>query len=375
MSIFKKTSAALLALTMSFSLASCGKNSTWAARINDFEVRAGIFISYQMSAYYEAQEFMTEEDTDVLKITIEDKPAEEWINDKATSDMQKFVAIEQKFDELGLSFKDNEDKKASNYVDQIWSYYADTYENLGIGQQSELDMFINSYKKAYIFDHYYAVGGEKEVTEKEVKDYIYDNYALINYIEMPLKDGEENLLKSDGKAKMMDMANEYIVRAKAGEDFNALAAEFNKYYEDMVAAANPVEEETATDSNEIVIDASEFLDDTDATAEVTEIVDNSVVIEKSGSTPNQAVVDKIFSGDLKIGDYTVVELDEVYYVVSFMDVLSQENYYEDNESSIRHAIKDDEFDETVDTWVQEQTVVKNDAAYKKYKAKKFAEEE
>lgn len=57
---------------------------------------------------------------------------------------------------------------------------------------------------------------------------------------MELKDGEGNLLKSDGKAERMAMAQEYVERYKNGEDFDSLNAEYVTYYQRLQedAAAN-----------------------------------------------------------------------------------------------------------------------------------------
>ena len=73
----------------------------------------------------------------------------------------------------------------------------------------------------------------------------------------------------------------------------------------------------------------------------------------------------------KVGDVFLVEEDEVYYVVTVLDLYADENYYSDNESTVRHQLKDDEFDQTVDSWTETQNVEINEAAYKRYKIEKF----
>ncbi|MBP5580824.1 MAG: hypothetical protein J6X85_03375 [Ruminococcus sp.] len=57
-----------------------------------------------------------------------------------------------------------------------------------------------------------------------------ENYVLVNFIDMELKDGEGNLLKSDGKAERMAMAEDYVTRFKNGEDFDALNNEYRTFY-------------------------------------------------------------------------------------------------------------------------------------------------
>ncbi len=321
MSDFKRIPAVLLSAVMIISLSSCGKNALWAARIDDYEVRSGIFISSQLTSYYDAAEKVSEamaetetetdpaaapaaaDPTDILNETIDGKPARDWINDEATAKMQEFVAIEKKFGELGLSFENNEVQAAENYITNIWDLYGEAYEEIGISKQSELDITVNNSKKSAIFDYYYGREGEKAISDDEIKQYLYDNFAMIKYIEMPLRDGEENLLKAEGKAEMMVKAEDYLERAENGESFDELIKEFNAFYEEFTAPEEPAAEIGGTaDVNEAEtggtadMNQDDTVTDEEGASETTEEqeVDNSVVISKDAALPNQAVVDKIF---------------------------------------------------------------------------------
>lgn len=388
---FKKISIAALCSAAAFSLTACGNNlagadTTYGAVIDDYKVPAGVFISMQMDAYYEAANYVeptddetadtsvaeSAEETDSSEETaeteettttpftdkvIEDKPVREWINDEATKKMQEFVAIENKFDEYGLAFEDNEKEKNSIYLDSLWEYYGEYYEKLGISESSQLLVMLNSTKRDMVFDYIYGNGGEKEISEADIKSYLEENNKRINFIEMELKDGEGNLLKSDGKAEIKEMAEGYIERLKNGEAFADVSKEYSDYYDKLVADAAE-----STDGDE-----TEASDDTIEAA--SSYVDNETVISKDGSTPSAAVVEKAFEANT--GDIFLVEEDEVYYVVAVLDLYADENYYTENEKTARHALKDDEFDETVTSWTLSQNVENNDAAYKRYKIEKF----
>ena len=241
MANFKKISAVALCSAMALSLGACGNNiagpdTTYAAVIDGYKVPAGVFIAMQMSSYYDAAYYTepadesegttasaetaetTASETEATTTTaftdkvIEDKPVREWINDEATKSMQEFVAVENKFDELGLSFEDNEKEKTKIYLDSIWEYYGENYENAGISEDSQLLIMLNSTKKNMIFDHYYAQGGQDEISEADIRAYLDENNKRINYIKMELKDGEGNLLKSEGKDEIKAMAEDYIER-------------------------------------------------------------------------------------------------------------------------------------------------------------------
>lgn len=388
---FKKISIAALCSAAAFSFTACGNNlagadTTYGAVIDDYKVPAGVFIAMQMDAYYDAayytepiddestdtsseeettdsafsEEASETEETTTTPFTdkvIEDKPVREWINDETTKKMQEFVAIENKFDEYGLAFEDNEKEKNSIYLDSLWEYYGEYYEELGISENSQLLIMLNSTKRDMVFDYIYGNGGEKEVSEAEIRNYLEENNKRINYIEMELKDGEGNLLKSEGKAEIKEMAEGYIERIQNGENFADVSKEYSDYYDKLIADATTNADGDGTESSDDTIEVA------------SSYIDNETVISKDSNSPSATVVEKSFSSD--IGDVFLVEEDEVYYVVAVLDLYADENYYAENENTARHSLKDDEFDETVTSWTLSQNVEKNDAAYKRYKIEKF----
>lgn len=411
MSLFKKVTAILISMVMLTALSACGESTRWGAKINGNELKAGIYIYFSMNAYGEAQGYLEEGQTDVLAINIEDKPAVQWIQDKATKSMQEYVAVEEKFDELGLTLSEEELKYAENsyeYMKAMYSQYGMDYEkqfvDVGVSKQTVIDIDTNAIKREAIFNYYYDEGGTEEVSKDVITQYMKDNYAYVNYIAMSLKDGAGNLLKSDEKAKIKKMAEDYITRAKSGEDFNVIAAEYSEYYANLQAEAqaaaqiqaaetsvsdsitaetSPAKDEPLQDeSNETSVTSESASAET--TAAVTEspaveeenpVQDTSQVIKKDDATPSKTVNEKIFSGTLKDGDIILIEEDEVYYVLKYMELFSKENYYDDNKASVLHEIKDEEFDALVSSWTENQTVEINQKAYDRYDVKKFAETE
>lgn len=357
MSLLKKFAAASAALAMSLSLVSCGKDTSWGAEIDGTRLRAGILIYFQSSALSDAYGYMGENDEDVLAINIEDTPAREWINEKAIESMRKYAAIENKFGELGLSFKNHEDERVKITAEQWWEYLGEYYEELGVSEQSYLDIGINSAKEDAIFDYYYGEGGEKEISKDEITSYLKDTYARIKYIEMPLKDGEENILKSDEKADIKTMAEEYIERAKNGESFEAIAKEYDAYYTSLSAS----EDEEANDEE------YSFTEDEDPGDDEP---DYGTVVTKESTLPSASVIEKVF-GDMAENSYAYVEEYEVAYIVYKMDLFADEDFYENYQSSVRHELKDEEFDTIVDGWIAEQNVVINNDSIDRYKLDKL----
>lgn len=451
----KKITAVAAAAAVMSSMTACGENTTWGATIDGSDIPAGIFIYYLQSAYYSAQSKLNEENSAssdaiasadgttttaaVFSSQIDGKDAKTWIYDEATKSMQEYAAIEAKFTELGLTITADEKDAAKVYCDQIWDYAGEYYTKMGISEKSYTSLYLNSQKRDKVFKTIYSEGGEYAVSDDEIKTYLDENYAMINYIAMELKDGSGNLLKSDGKAEMMSMAESYVERYKNGEDFDALNAEYTAYYDNLKAtaaeeaanaAADEAETETSTaevtpsdaeaaledkadeitDSAETAEDATEVsTEDTaeaeetadtaeetaeadsttteeaaettetsaDASAEETsdsgeQISSNKTVIEKSGTTPDSAVVSKVFD-EMQKGDIRIIESSdsETYYIVLKMDVLETDEYFLSAKDSLLYEMKSEDFDALITQWTEAQNVVKNQDAYKRYDPKKL----
>lgn len=451
----KKITAVAAAAAVMSSMTACGENTTWGATIDGSDIPAGIFIYYLQSAYYSAQSKLNEENSAssdaiasadgttttaaVFSSQIDGKDAKTWIYDEATKSMQEYAAIEAKFTELGLTITADEKDAAKVYCDQIWDYAGEYYTKMGISEKSYTSLYLNSQKRDKVFKTIYSEGGEYAVSDDEIKAYLDENYAMINYIAMELKDGSGNLLKSDGKAEMMSMAESYVERYKNGEDFDALNAEYTAYYDNLKAAAaeeaanaaaDEAETETSTaevtpsdaeaaleDNADEITDSAETAEDateapaedtaeaeetadtaeetaeadsttTEEAAETTEtsadasaeetsdsgeqISSNKTVIEKSGTTPDSAVVSKVFD-EMQKGDIQIIESSdsETYYIVLKMDVLETDEYFLSAKDSLLYEMKSEDFDALITQWTEAQNVVKNQDAYKRYDPKKL----
>ena len=375
----KKAAALTSAAAIALSMTACGKDTTWGAKIDGLTLRAGLMIYFQSSAVSDAYSYVTDSQAKLLDTTIEDMPARDWINAKVEDEMREFAAVENKFDELGIVFQDSEDEKATLMADQWWEYLGAYYENLGIGKQSYLDAVLNSTKRSAIFNYYYGENGEKAVSDDEIKDYLKENYVRLKYIQMDLKDGEGNILKSDGKAEIKAMAEGYIERAKAGESFEAISKEYDDYYAALVAAAEEANKEEGSDTEGGSTEDGNITDltiggtdtNTDTGSEEEDAPDYGTIYSKDGTSPAASVMEK--AAEMADGEYAIVEEYEVYYIVYKMDLFADPDYFENNRSSVLHTLKDEEFGEMLAGWISAQNVVINTDAVNRYKLEKHIE--
>ncbi len=265
MNLLKRAGAVLLAACTAVSLASCGENTANAMTVGDYDVRAGIYLYYATSAYGEAVETLrkggetfegAETSQDYKKIldkaNIDNITAEEWIQNKAEKDCKAFVDIEKEFDALGLKLSGEELAAADANTASSMNYYGEYFKGAGIGEETVKAIVLNSYKQDAVWNSYYGEGGSKGIEETSLYDFYVANNLRTKYIEMPLKDGEGNLLKADGKKKIEEMANDYLKRldkkkgdeAELMKEFDFLIEEHNNYVTSLSEAAV-----TTTDEN------------------------------------------------------------------------------------------------------------------------------
>jgi hypothetical protein len=387
-----KIIAALTSAVLALSMSACGADTTTFGTINGVTIPVGVYINYQYMAYSQAKGMITDEEaaaaetsaapavpelsaevTSVtlpfIQKTLEGKNVRDWITDTAIEDVQEFAAIDQKFAELGLSYGDGERESVLNYIDQNWEYFSAELTDLGISRESYEKVLLNSMKRQEVFLYYYGKGGEREVPDDVIKNYLLENNARIDYIPMELKDGEGNLLKSEGKAERMAMAEDYIARAESGEDFSTLLAEYNNYYDELKAAAAPADETADT--------AEAATDELDPNAEEV-VLTNDTTITKDSVSPAASVVTRAFEEQTANPGqerYFIVEdpAGEYYYVVKLFDLLADEEDFENNRETVISTLYSEEFDELVRTWLPSQEVILNDKAIERYKVEKYEE--
>lgn len=248
----KKILAGAAALAVALSCTGCSDTS-WGAKAGDTEYRAGIYIYHAMNAYFDAESKMAETDTDVFSSTIEEMPAKDWMAKETEKNLRNQAAIDAKFTEMGLELDEYSTSYADYMVEQMWSQYGDMFEGYGIGKESYRDIYLNSIKRDEIFMKYYnSEDGITPVAEEDIKAHMLDNYARVKYIALNLKDAEGNLLKSEGKAEVMKMAEDYLARAESGESFDALIAEYDAYWSELTGADEEPEEDNTEGAGQII---------------------------------------------------------------------------------------------------------------------------
>jgi hypothetical protein len=156
------------------------------------------------------------------------------------------------------------------------------------------------------------------------------------------------------------MAKDYQSRATK-ENFDDLIKEYNDYYAKVVAEAK--KDSSSSSSSSSSESSSSETEEKDPYA-------NEHILQKGGSIPSKDVCNEIFE-KCKVGETTIIEDDEVYYVVQRLDLLERTDLLESNYNSILYELKEDDFNQKMKEYAKTITFVKNEDAYNRYDPEKL----
>ena len=281
-----KMTAAVTALMVSLSLASCNQDTTWTYRTEDgaYEVTSGMYVGMSISAYNSGYS-QTDVDTSqpLYDQQIGSVDALTWVQQEVDNLAKKYLAVETKFAEYGLSFTEEEQSYIDSYIEYYWEYLGSSYEEEGCGQESYTKLMTNSFKESQLFYHIYGEGGEREVTEEELRDLFNQQYAHVNIFDVDCSDDEGNPLEGHELEIVEERVANLIERLDNGEDFETVKAD----YEAEVEAEQAAEEESAssdTSSDETSSEETSASESSASSEESAASEESSAVSEDTGSS-------------------------------------------------------------------------------------------
>ncbi len=377
MNIKNKIIGASVCAALALSCSSCAAAAD-ALTVAGENIRAGIYLYYEYQAMNEAMSKLKEEQPDLdtsaegfdyFAQTVGGMSYSDYVVKTTKELCQEYVYVNNKFDELQLSFTEDERKDNYEAISSSWydenaylQYYGiseptmgEYYENRGIGKQSYTDVYNNSEKREKIFHAYYAEDGLFAVTQDEINNYLKENHAKVKYITVNLKDADGNALETDeGKKLLKDLADGYAQSLNSGTSFNDVYNEYQKYLWDQSEAAKKA-------------DDAEY-EITEYTRDDKEDSDYETVLNKDSTSPSEEFVSYVFAAEYDKA--SVMESEDAYYVIVRSDVLSDSEWVENNKENAVHEMRGDEFDNTLSTESSALAVTENAAAMSAYAPKK-----
>lgn len=368
MKILKKAVAAALAAGILATATGCADTS-WSFKDDKNTLSIGTYIYYMAGAYsYASQtaqadvevptnaEGATEatEKVDVMTAKIKDADEKEiagkdYILNTAEQSCKTLIYTLNKFDELGLKLTEGEQNQIDNIASQGWSYSGKAYENVGVSQESyKLAYAEFSTKYEAVFKAMYNKGGEKEVSDNELKKYYTSEYVDYSYIPIALYKTKESsndnsdsssttteALSKDEVKKITDTMNGYKDQLNKGEKtFDEIDKAFMEY--------QSLEESTAKSAQEILDNSATAVDVINKVKKL----DNKKADVITVGEGNTAMMYLVYRGDI---NDKVSNLDD-----------------ENTRYSVLTNMKKDEFNDYMDEQANKLDVQKNDAAINKY---------
>ncbi len=336
----KAGAALLMAGSLVFAVTGCS-DTTWGAECDGVRMPAGVYINNVISAYSTAVGELTEDaDTDnIWKNTLDGVDLHTWVQNKALENVRNYFAVEQKFDEMGLTMDEETLSQAQSLAQYQWSYYQSSYEKNGVSEQSFTETIVNSYKNSMIFNAIYGEGGTQEVSDQELLDRFNEQYASIDRIYIPLA-GEDGNTTQESIDAAREKAEGYQQRMENGESIADLAKE----YANEQAVANG--EETSDDP-----------------------VNTSSLISYETSGYSETFTEAVRNAEK--GKPIVIEDDANMCLVVVNEVTTDSDLFLTNRSYLLSDLKGEEYENTVTEWGNALTVTFNDAAVKRYDIKKL----
>ena len=125
--------------------------------VNGEAIPAGLYLSYQYSAYTEAASQLSSNET-LEDATIDGVPADEWVHNRTIELIRQHVYVERAFEEQGLTIPEAEAASAQSTADQYYDENEDLIAANGIGKESYRTFYMSQVKynallQAYLEEH------------------------------------------------------------------------------------------------------------------------------------------------------------------------------------------------------------------------------
>lgn len=332
MKLMKKIAVAVLAMLMAVSATACSNVGSWIVKTDSREIPVGVYIAYLQSAYASAY-YMTDDVTaspigQTVTVDGEKVDAETWIKDQALDSAEKLLTVMDLCDAAKITLTDEEQSAINESVDTVWDSNSSSYEKLGIAKNSLKELYQFSKLSEKHFDSLYGANGTSAVSDSEVKDYFTKNYSSIKYFAVSLKDSSGKTLGTEDQQKIeSELNNVKDSYEKGDKTFSEIVDEYNAKH----------------------------------TSAKVNMAENITVLSKSYAEDFYKNLTNV-----KAGKAAVFTNGNYMYVVAMYDIEKETDYLENNASSIRHAMKDTEYTELIETEKNSRTFTVNEAAQNKY---------
>ena len=208
---------------------------------------------------------------------------------------------------------------------------------------------VDSYYSNLYFDHLYGEGGEKEIAAKKIETKLYDKFIIANMLEVTFSE-ETDKEKKEIKTKFEKYADDL----KNGK----------RSFEEIYKEYHKIKDETKKDKTD--------KDETES-KEDKPLDQYATVLGASGTgyeNDNYKTIKKMKTGEVKL-----IEKDDKagYIVVVKKDIKADKYYLKNLDSTVRHLIADEEYQEFIQKTAKDLKAKINKYAVNQFKVKNIVE--
>lgn len=366
----------IVSASLAFSATGCSSTTDWVMKTDKYTIGAGQYLYYITDKTSTAQTKLddksssgsgsSESSKDFFKKEIDGKKVSDWIEDEALKESKNMLGASIEFDNLGLSFTDDENSKNDKNAKQNY-YYNDQYDyysEVGIGEDSYRDTVIEKAKYDKVFDAYYGANGKEAVSDEDKDAYTKEHGANYKLIQIDKNDDTNSSSSSSEGAESSESGSGSSSSDSSASDSSSADNSNNK------TNAQKVEDyKTDIQNGKSIDDINTEWENSQGNSSPSAL-SNKFVFEKD-DTQQQVILDGVFKTAQADGPPVVVEDDESYYII--------QRYTPDQDTLQKHRddalkyMKEDEFSQKLAKTADDNGFEKNKGAISKYSPQKQKE--
>lgn len=316
----RKSVLLILILAFCLSFVGCGKTAIntneVALTVGDAGVDAGVF------AYFLDTQVKTNGENANKADAIEE----------AEKLCAEYVKVNTEFKNRELSLSGSAKGSIAAAVDEVWNLYGGYYEKIGVSKETVTKIKTSDAYKEMLVSSVFGAGGDKEISEDQMKTYFNENYIFFKYMTASLTGDAEADKATTSKFKEL---KDNIGREDPDTEEEMTFEDVNKKYS----------EETGEPAAELNISTMKKGSDTFPEKFFTDVLEMEVDSYKVLSYDENIFLVQKVDGSSYFGDYKTSILD--YMTNTDFETLMTTNYKdvkivgnENIESNIYLTIKD-----------------------------------
>ncbi len=396
----KKILAGVLAGALALSLCGCADNG-YIMKVDGMDIKNGVYLYYQQDAYQTANQKLNEiynassssgsssssssssssaatssSSLDFFTQSIENKSSSDWVKSETLRLIRQFVGVQRMAAEKGVTLDDDDINEINDVIKEMWDtenylyqlYYGfntlgEYYEQRGISRETMKLLYEVNSLKSKLFMQMYGKDGEKAVADKDILDYIKENYASAQIISIPYNEKNGDVTTDTARIdELKSIAQSYADELNDGKSFIDVQYECELFFKQEMAEAEATEEynKSPVEGKTLEEYVKEKVDEVEV--EKLEDEDTYSVFQKEGdsSSIDESLLSYITTSTVYDKAVTFPSSDDgCVYVVVLRDITKNTHWQEENNESVLTEMKGDEFNDYLDVYAQNYSIEKN----------------